>query len=464
MKERWLDDLKKKMEGHKETSPEHLWNAIDQELFSKKEAKIIPLLSELNGKSKEEKRFQKRQKRRQIMRVAASAVVLITAGFTFYTNNKQTTVIDSTITDSQIQPEKKLPEKKLPETDEYELINPASESALTKTMPEKKNVIINKSKIRSTYSSIDSDEHPTFDYVYEKREVTETLPDEKSDNLSQDTSNRQIAVHETMMIQNGNKGTDDLVVATFSDEKQPSITEDSILRPPQKKWSLGLLSGQFSSNSTQQVNGYAMMNGDPMDATVDSEGNYTEDPLNNIIVGNQEKQVETKIRHKTPVRMGVSLYYPLGNKWALNTGITYTKLSSELVSGSAAYRYNSRQQLHYIGVPLQLNYTIWSAGRLTTYANVGVHVEKVVYGTLKTDYIVDSVLQESTLEKIRSKTIQTSLNAGLGVNYSITDHVGIYFEPGIRYHFDDKSTVYTIYKDKPLNFNVQFGLRLNIRK
>ncbi|MDN3710089.1 hypothetical protein QW060_24660 [Myroides ceti] len=94
MKERWLDDLKKKMEGYKETSPEHLWNAIDQELFSKKEAKIIPLLSELNGKSKEEKRFKKRQKRKQIIRVAASVVVLITAVLHFIqTTNKQQSYI-----------------------------------------------------------------------------------------------------------------------------------------------------------------------------------------------------------------------------------------------------------------------------------------------------------------------------------------------------------------------------------
>ncbi|KAF5290317.1 hypothetical protein FQR65_LT20644 [Abscondita terminalis] len=244
MKERWLDDLKKKMEGHKETSPEHLWNAIDQELFSKKEAKIIPLLSELNGKSKEEKRFQKRQKK----------------------------------------------------------------------------------------------------------------------------ENRSSVL------------------------QRPDFCGTSFLLIP-----------------TQQVSGYAMMNGDPMDATVDSEGNYTEDPLNNIIVGNQEKQVETKIRHKTPVRMGVSLYYPLGNRWAVNTGITYTKLSSELVSGSAAYRYNSRQQLHYIGVPLQLNYTIWSAGRFTTYANMGVHVEKVVYGTLKTIILWIVFYRKVLLRRSDQKRIQTSL-------------------------------------------------------
>ncbi|MDN3710088.1 hypothetical protein QW060_24655 [Myroides ceti] len=87
--------------------------------------------------------------------------------------------------------------------------------------------------------------NPTFDYVYGKREVIEPLPDEKSDNPSQDTSDQQIAGHETKMIQNGNNGTEDLVITTFSDEKQSLMTEDSVLRTPQKKWSLGLLSDNF---------------------------------------------------------------------------------------------------------------------------------------------------------------------------------------------------------------------------
>lgn len=460
MKERWLHDLKKKMEGHKETSPEHLWDDIEQELFSKKEAKIIPLISDQNSKNKGERHVQKDKKRKQIIRVAASVVVLITAGLTFYTNNKQTTVIDSTITDAQMQPENQLPE-----TRKNRIIHRKSESVLVKTMPEKREVNLGKGKIGPKHSSIDSDEHLMFDYVYEKKESERPIVGYKSDKeVFPDTSDQQTALHEAMVIQDGFIDKEDLLIKALSDEKEQITIEDSDFGTPRKHWALGLLSGQFSSNSTQQVNGYAMMNGEPMETPVDSEGNYTEDPLNNIIVGNQEKEVQTTIRHKTPVRMGISFYYSLGNKWGLNTGLTYTKLSSDLGSGSDVYRFNSRQQLHYIGVPLQLNYTIWNGGHLTTYANMGVHVEKMVYGTLKTDYIVDSILQESTREKIRSKTIQTSLNAGLGLNYTITDNLGVYFEPGIRYHFDDKSTVYSIYKDKPLNFNIQFGLRLNIRK
>ncbi|MDN3710087.1 hypothetical protein QW060_24650, partial [Myroides ceti] len=149
--------------------------------------------------------------------------------------------------------------------------------------------------------------------------------------------------------------------------------------------------------------------------------------------------------------MGVSLYYPLGNSWAVNSGITYTKLSSDLYLEVLLTGITADSRLHYIGVSASADLYYMECGTFDNLCQYGCSVEKVVYGTLKTDYIVDSVLQESTLEKDQIKNDTNFLNAGLGVNYSITDHVGIYFEPGIRYHFDDKSTVYTIYKDKPLN-------------
>jgi hypothetical protein len=40
----------------------------------------------------------------------------------------------------------------------------------------------------------------------------------------------------------------------------------------------------------------------------------------------------------------------------------------------------------------------------------------------------------------------------------ITDYAGLYVEPGISYHFDDGSPVTTVYKDRPLDFNLAFGL------
>lgn len=41
----------------------------------------------------------------------------------------------------------------------------------------------------------------------------------------------------------------------------------------------------------------------------------------------------------------------------------------------------------------------------------------------------------------------------------ITRHIGVYIEPGISYYFDNNSDVRNIYKDRPLNFNLNIGLR-----
>ena len=43
-------------------------------------------------------------------------------------------------------------------------------------------------------------------------------------------------------------------------------------------------------------------------------------------------------------------------------------------------------------------------------------------------------------------------------------NVGVYVEPGVSYYFDDRSTLSTIYKEKPLNFNLNLGVRYTIGK
>ena len=43
-------------------------------------------------------------------------------------------------------------------------------------------------------------------------------------------------------------------------------------------------------------------------------------------------------------------------------------------------------------------------------------------------------------------------------------NVGVYVEPGVSYYFDDRSPLSTIYKEKPLNFNLNLGVRYTIGK
>ena len=98
----------------------------------------------------------------------------------------------------------------------------------------------------------------------------------------------------------------------------------------------------------------------------------------------------------------------------------------------------------------------------TGYLTAGTLIEKSVSGSLKTKYVVENTLKDETEEELSSKPTQISVNAAAGVQLNITNRLGIYAEPGLGYHFKDNSTLNTIYKEKPLNFNLKFGLRLSL--
>ena len=55
------------------------------------------------------------------------------------------------------------------------------------------------------------------------------------------------------------------------------------------------------------------------------------------------------------------------------------------------------------------------------------------------------------------------MQGAAGVEYNITPSVGLYLEPGVTHHFDNHSSVENIYKDKPWNFSLNFGFRINLK-
>ncbi|MDD3908595.1 MAG: outer membrane beta-barrel protein, partial [Proteiniphilum sp.] len=151
-------------------------------------------------------------------------------------------------------------------------------------------------------------------------------------------------------------------------------------------------------------------------------------------------------------------------RWSVTSGLTYTMLSSRLRSGTDNHYYNSRQTLHYVGIPLNVNYTVWENDKISTYVSGGGMVEKNVSGTLSTDFVIDNELQTQSRQKISVKPLQWSVNSAIGIQYRLTNNIGIYAEPGVAYHFRNGSKVETIYKEKPLNFNVSLGLRFSLNK
>lgn len=162
---------------------------------------------------------------------------------------------------------------------------------------------------------------------------------------------------------------------------------------------------------------------------------------------------ETK--HHQPISVGMQVGFHLLPKLKLSTGLVYTKVSSDFISGVSDTRTVSTQDLHYIGIPLNLSYSVWEYKGLHTYVTAGG--EGAV--NIKNHTETDGEVKESKRDKM-----QWSTNASVGIQYEFIPQLGVYVEPGMKYYFDNGSQIENIFKDKKLNFNIQFGLRFNVGK
>ena len=158
----------------------------------------------------------------------------------------------------------------------------------------------------------------------------------------------------------------------------------------------------------------------------------------------QAKQI-VDIKHHQPISFGLSVRKALGKGFSLESGLTYTLLSSD--AKLADNDQQIEQKLHYIGIPLRANWNFLDKKLVTLYVSGGGMIEKCVYGKLGS-------------EKETVKPLQFSVSGAVGAQLNATKRVGIYVEPGVAYYFDDGSDIQTIRKENPFNFNIQAGIRL----
>lgn len=175
-------------------------------------------------------------------------------------------------------------------------------------------------------------------------------------------------------------------------------------------------------------------------------------------------EIETKVRHRQPVRAGISVRYGLTRRWSLETGITYTMLSSDIETGSGTRTYVADLSLHYIGIPLQVNFDVFARKRWSLYLTAGGMVEKCVAGNEKVKSVTAGVHETvSSKNNVTVKPLQWSVGAAAGAEFDFTPAVGMYVEPGVQYSFHNSGPYRTVWQDRPVNFSLEVGLRFNFR-
>ena len=153
--------------------------------------------------------------------------------------------------------------------------------------------------------------------------------------------------------------------------------------------------------------------------------------------------------HYRPLKAGLSTRIPLTEKLSVTTGLTYSLYRSKFtysLSGEKA------QQVHYLGIPVRLDWTLASNRWLDVYVGAGV----------AGDLCLGSTLGGKAFEKDRPAF--SVLGAG-GLQWNILPRLGLYVEPELSWTLpSDKQALMTYRQEHPLVFTVATGFRINLGK
>ena len=182
--------------------------------------------------------------------------------------------------------------------------------------------------------------------------------------------------------------------------------------------------------------------------------------LNNAgdAAGTGTDKIVRKSHHYMPVNFSLALKYRLNSRFALETGLSYSRLKSEFEMGSNGNTINEQQTIHYLGIPLKGTYNIFSRQVWSLYGSLGVTTEIPLYSPLNTSYYLHGLLEATDKTSIRAPW-QWSLGTGLGLQYNVTPSIGLFAEPSLQYYIPTKSDIETYRTEHPFNFSLPIGIR-----
>ena len=171
--------------------------------------------------------------------------------------------------------------------------------------------------------------------------------------------------------------------------------------------------------------------------------------------GSSEEPVRDRLErssHYFPIQVGLSARLPLSEQLYLSTGLQYSLYNSKFTMSQTGEK---RQQVHYLGIPVRLDWVFASNSRFDVYAGGGV----------LGDFCLNATLAGMNLEKDRPSL---SLVGAGGIQMNVTKRLGIYLEPELSWRIptDDPKlgnhSLVTYRSEHPVMFSVATGIRINL--
>lgn len=153
-----------------------------------------------------------------------------------------------------------------------------------------------------------------------------------------------------------------------------------------------------------------------------------------------------KYRHAVPLSLNASITTSFTDRWMLTTGLRYTYLHSDVTTLEGINRYG--QDIHYLGIPVKVSCTFWRTSMISSYISAGTTFEFPIYCEIA--------------GRNPDAPCQWSAGLGIGLQYDITPHVGIYIEPELNRYFDNGSQIETVRSERPMTLTLPIGIRFSL--
>ena len=167
--------------------------------------------------------------------------------------------------------------------------------------------------------------------------------------------------------------------------------------------------------------------------------------------------------YSIPLSFGVGTKIDFNSKWSLGVGVNYTLLNRKFFGDYTrveedriveSIKSDIRNTQHYIGIPINAYYNIVENRFVNFYAYAGGTVEKCVSDEYR-------VISKDILHKESVKGVQASANLGIGVEFMLGKHIGLYVDPSARYYFNCNQPK-SIRTAQPLMLGFEMGLRVRL--
>ena len=176
------------------------------------------------------------------------------------------------------------------------------------------------------------------------------------------------------------------------------------------------------------------------------------------------EQKSSESTYGLPVSLGAGVKIGLDDRWSLGVGANYTILTRKffgtytLVNAEGhieeSISTDIRNAQQYVGIPVNVFFNIVDNEYLNFYTYAGGTVERCFsdkYDILNTEYLYKGTV----------KGVQLSANIGLGVEFMLGRHLGLYMDPSLRYYFDCGQPK-SIRTAQPMMLGIEMGLRVNL--